>query len=193
MALNPPALASGFIAPNLAATGNLGSGVPMFALGIAIGVCQFLTVQAKVMTIDVGTLGVGTGLIPLIVPSPLLSSSLTAGLASAGLMGVMAPKAILGLTTGLTTGWTALALLQTNHPTVGVGTGVARIVGPTAVPAIISGFSAAGMSGDGPARMARAIGTGLDMTFASFIQPGVPIVGGASPMGSSGVGLGVVL
>lgn len=193
MPLNPPALASGFLAPNLLATGNLGTAVPMFCLGIAIGVCQYLTVQSRVMTVDVGTLGVGTGLIPLLMPTPLLLTSLTQGFASAGLMGTMAPKALLGITNGLVTGWATLALLQTNHPTVGVGTGVARIVAPTAVPAMISGFAAAGMTGDGPARMARAIGTGLDMTFASFIQPGIPIVGGASPVGSSGVGLGTVL
>jgi hypothetical protein len=165
----------------------------MFSLGIAIGVCQYLTVQSKVLTVDVGTLGVGTSIIPMIVPNPLLQTSLTSGFASAGLMGVMAPKAILGITNGLTTGWVALALLQTNHPTVGVGTGVARIVGPSAVPAMISGFAAAGMSGDGPSRIARAIGAGLDMTFASFVQIGIPIVGAGSPVGSSGVGLGTVI
>jgi len=193
MPLNPPALASGFLTPNLAATGNLGVGVPMFSMGIAIGVCQYLTVQSKVMTVDVGTLGVGTSVIPLVVPSPLLVSSLTTGFASAGLMGTLAPKAILGIANGLMTGWIALALLQTNHPTVGVGTGVARVMGPSAVPAMIMGFTAAGMVGDGPARMGRAIGVGLDMTFATFLQPGIPIVGSALPSGSSGVGFGTVI
>lgn len=193
MPLNPPALSSGFLVPNLASTGNLGTGVPMFSLGIAIGVCQYLTVQSRVMTVDAGTLGAGTSIIPLIVPSPLLISSLTTGFASAGLMGVMAPKAILGIANGLMTGWLALALLQTNHPTVGVGAGVARVVGPSAMPAMISGFAAAGMIGDGPMRMARAIGIGLDMTFAAFVQPGIPIVGSASPIGSAGVGLGTVI
>lgn len=191
--LNPPALASGFIVPNVMSTGNLGMGVPTFAKGVAIGVCQYLTVHSRVMTVDVGTLGAGTSIIPLMVPSPLLISSVTAGFASSGILGTMAPKLIAGLATGLATGWLALALLQSIHPTVGVGTGVARIVGPTAVPAMIAGFAAAGMVGDGPTRIARAIGTGLDMTFASFVQLGVPIVGAPAPTGSSGVGLGVVL
>lgn len=193
MPLNPPALAAGFLTPNLIGMGNLGTGVPTFARGIAIGVCQFLTVQSKVTTVDAGTLGVGTSIIPLIVPSPLVVTSLTTGFASAGILGVMAPKLIAGLATGLTTGWLALALLQTNHPTVGVGSGVARIVGPSAVPAMILGFSSVGMVGDGPTRTARAIGVGLDMIFASFLQLGVPIVGAPAPPGSSGVGFGTVI
>jgi hypothetical protein len=192
MPLNPSALASGFIAPNLMAKGNLGVGVPQLARGIANGVCQYLTVQAKVMTVDAGTVGVGTSIMPLIVPSPLLLSSLTAGFVSAGILGTMAPKVIAGIATGLATGWLALALLQSNHASVGVGAGVARIVAPAATPAMILGFSSAGMAGDGPTRIARAIGTGLDMTFASFVQLGIPIVGTPAPVGSSGVGFGIV-
>jgi hypothetical protein len=185
-------LASGFLTPNLISTGNIGTGMPKLSLGISIGVCQFLTAQAKVMTVDAGTLGVGTGLIPLIVPNPLLLNSLLSAIASANLMGVMAPKFIAGLAQGLTSGWLALAILRTNHPGIGVGTGVARVVGPTSVPAMIAGFAAVSMVGNGPVRMARAIGTALDMTFASFVQVGVPIVGSASPTGGSGVGFGTV-
>jgi hypothetical protein len=149
--------------------------------------------MAKVTTVDAGTLGAGTGIIPLIVPTPLVLTSLTTGFASSGILGVLAPKLIVGLATGLTSGWLALALLQTVHPTVGVGTGVARIVGPSAVPALIGGFAAVGMVGDGPTRIARAIATGLDITFASFVQLGLPIVGSPSPVGSAGVGIGTVI
>lgn len=193
MPLNPSALASGFIAPNLIGTGNLGTGVPKLSLGVAIGVCQFLTVQSKVMTIDAGTVGAGTSIIPLIVPSPLVLNALTTSFGSAGILGMMAPKFIVGLGTGLTTGWLSLALLQSIHPSVGVGAGVARIVGPSAVPAMIAGFSAAGMVGDGPVRFARAIGAALDSTFASFVQVGVPIVGAPAPAASSGTGFGNVI
>jgi hypothetical protein len=193
MPLNPPALAAGFITPNLISTGNLGTGVPKFALGLSMGVCQFLTIESKVTTVDAGTLGVGTGIIPLIVPNPLVQSSLVTGFVSVGILGTLAPLFIQGLTTGLCTGWLALALLQTNHPTVGVGAGVARITGPTAVPAMLAGFSAVGMTGIGPTKMAQAIGTALDMVFASFVQPGIPIVGTPSIVGSSGVGFGTVI
>lgn len=192
MPLNPPVLSAGFVAPCMVATGNLGIGLPKLALGVSIGVCQYLAL-AKVSTVDVGTLGAGTSLFPLIVPFPLLQSNLLASFAASNLIGVMAPSFLSGMATGLTTGLISLALMQTNHPTVGVGAGVARIVGPTSVPSMVSGFAAAGMTGSGPTTVASAIGRGLDMTFASFFQVGVPIVGTPSPIGSSGVGFGTVI
>lgn len=191
--MNPPALSTGFIAPNLISTGNLGIGVPKFSLGTAIGVCQFLSLQSTVTTIDVGTAGAGTSISPLIVPMPLVQTSLVTGFTSQGIFGSLAPLFIQGLTNGLVTGWVSLALLQTNHPGVGVGTGVARIVGPTAIPAITQGFAAVGMVGDGPAKVARAIGSALDMIFASFVQPGIPIIGSPSIVAASGVGFGSVI
>ena len=193
MPLNPPALSAGFIAPNLISTGNLGTGVPKLAMGIAIGVCQYLTVQSKVTSVDVGTAGAGATFFPLIVPPPLLLGALTSAFAGTGILGVAAPQFIAGLTTAFTTGWTALAFLQITHPTVGVGAGVAKIVGPSAVTAMITGFSAMGMAGPGPAKMATAIGIGLDTTFASFVQLAVPIVGSPSIVPSTGVGFGTVI
>jgi len=190
--LNPPALAAAFLAPNLLSTGNIGMGMPKFAMGVAVGVCQYLTVQAKVVTVDAGVLGVGTSIMPLLVLPPLLQGGLYAGFSSMGILGPMAPLLITGLTNGLITGWTALALLQTNHPGIGVGAGVARIVGPTAVPAMIAGFASMGMLGDGPIKTATAIGIGLDITFAGFFEP-VPIVGTGSPVGGAGVGFGSVI
>jgi hypothetical protein len=193
MPLNPPTLAAGFVAPQLVAMGNVGTGVSNLALGVSIGVCQFLTIASKVMTVDVGTAGVGTSIIPMIVPTPLLQTSLVISFTSSGLIGTMAPLFLQGLATGICTGLTALALLQTNHPTVGVGTGIARIVAPTAVPVMIQGFAAAGMSSSGPVRIATALGAALDMTFAAYVQPGIPIVGSPSIVPSAGIGLGVVL
>jgi hypothetical protein len=192
MPLNPPALATGFIAPNLLAVGNVGTGMPKLAMGVAIGVCQYLTIQAKVSSVDTGTLGVGTTVFPLIVPPPLLQGSLLQGFSTMGILGVMAPLLIQGLTTGLVTGWTSLALLSIQHPGIGTGSGVARITGPSAVAAMIAGFAAMGMVGEGPVRTARAIGIGLDTTFSGFVEP-VPIVGSASPSGGAGTGFGVVI
>lgn len=192
MPLNPPTLATGFLVPNLISVGNIGVGVPKLAMGIAIGVTQFLTLQAKVTTVDAGTLGVGTSIMPLIVPNVLLQPALFSGFSSMGILGPLAPLTIQAITNGLVTGWTALALLQTNHPGIGVGAGVAKILGPSAVPAMIFGFAAMGMIGSGPAKMATAIGIALDITFTSFFEP-VPIVGTASPVGGAGVGFGTVI
>jgi hypothetical protein len=193
MPLNPPVLAAGFVAPNLIAMANLGTGVPNLALGISIGVCQFLTIEAKVTTIDVGTVGVGTSIIPMFVPLPLLQTALVSSFASTGILGPLAPPFLQGLALGLTTGWLALALLQTNHPTVGVGAGIAKITASTAVPAIIQGLAAVGVSGTGPIKFGTALGTALDITFAAYLQPGIPIVGTPSIIPGAGIGLGTVL
>lgn len=192
MPLNPPALATGFLAPNQLGVGNIGTGMPKLAMGVAIGVCQYLTVEAKVISVDTGTLGVGTTIFPLIVPPQLLQASLLQGFAAMRILGVLAPLTITGLTSGLTTGWTSLALLNIQHPGVGTGAGVARIVGPSATTAMINGFAAMEMTGEGPTKMARAIGMALDLTFASFFTS-VPIVGSVSPTGSAGVGFGTVI
>jgi len=192
MPLSPPVLASGFLAPNLLSVAHVGPGMPKLAMGVAIGVTNYLTMAAKVTTVDAGTLGVGTSLMPLIVPNFLLQPALTAGFKSMNILGPMAPLTIMGLTNGLVSGWLALALLQTNHPGIGNGTGVARIVGPSAVPSMLLGFSAMGMVGDGPVKMATAIGIGLDITFSAFFEP-ILIVGPSAPAGGAGVGFGTVI
>jgi hypothetical protein len=192
MPLNPPTLATGFLTPNFLSVGNIGTGVPRLAMGIAIGVCQYLTVQAKVQSQDTGTLGVGTTIFPLLVPPPLLQAALLQGFAAMGIMGIMAPLTITGLANGLTSGWGSTALLSIQHPSVGTGAGVARIVAPSAAQAMIQGFAAMAMTGEGPTKMARAIGVGLDVCFASFFTA-VPIVGSASTSGGVGVGLGSVI
>lgn len=192
MPLNPPTLAAAFLAPNLLATGNIGSAMPKLALGVSIGVCRYLTVQAKVSTTDVGFLGVGTSVFPLIVPQPMLQVAFLASFSAAQVLGALAPLLITGLATGLTTGFAATALVQTNHPSVGAGTGLARLSAPSAVPAMLFGFSSVGMVGDGPQKIARAIGLGLDTTFASFYLP-VPIVGAPSTSSGAGIGFGSVI
>lgn len=192
MPLNPPALAGGFLAPNLLSVTHVGTGMPKLAMAVAIGVCQFLTLQAKVITVDTGVLGVGTSIMPLIVPPPLLQGGLYTGFSSMGILGIIAPLTITGLTNGLVAGLTALALLQTNHPGIGVGTGIAKLLGPSAVPAMLQGFAAMAMTGEGSIKTATAIGIALDITVASFIEP-VPIVGSPSPIGGAGAGFGMVV
>jgi hypothetical protein len=191
MPLVSPVLATAFVGPNLLATGQIGQGMPKFALGVSLGVVDYLS-SARVITTDVGTLGVGTSIIPMIVPQPLLLGGILSGMGSMGILGPMAPLVALGLANGITIGLAALALLQTNHPSVGTGAGVARIVGGTAVPAMIGGFDSVNMSLDGSKKMATAIGIGLDITFAAFFQP-IPIVGPSAPVNGAGVGFGSVI
>lgn len=192
MPLNPPALTAGFLVPNIVSTGNIGIGVPKFSQAVAVGVCNYLTIQTKITSVGTGTLGAGATIFPLIVPQPLISTSMLQGFASVGILGPMAPLLIQGLSTGLATGWLALALLNIQYPNVGVGAGVAKFVGPSAVPAMIQGFASLGMVGEGPTKTAKAIGIGLDTIFAALVLP-VPIVGSPSIVPSGGVGIGMVI
>jgi len=190
MPITPPGLAA-VIAPALIATGHVGPAVFQYASGVAAGVFTYLTVLAKVLTVDTGTIGVGAGVTPLIVPTPLITAGLTQGFAAQGIAGPMAPLTILGLSIGLTEGFLQ-GIITTTHTTVGVGAGVVRIQGGSAIPAMIAGFSSVGMTGTGAVRKATAIGIALDTTFAAFTTV-TPIAGPAGPSPSVGVGQGTVV
>lgn len=181
----------GSVIPNLVSTGMIGTGVPQYARGVALGLSQWIPL-VKVTTVDAGTAGVGKNVpLPLVVPNPLLQGNLLAGMASQGLVGLMMPLFITGLTNGLVISF-AQMLVVTTHPSVGVGAGVAKLVAPPAAASIISGFAQAGMKGDATIRKALALASGLDGTFASLVLP-VAIVGPPSPIGSAGSGFGNIL
>lgn len=189
MPVLPPA-AVAIIYPSLLSVGMIGTGTPNYALGIATGLSLWVpTIQ--VSTIDTGTFGVGVGLLPLVVPPPLLIGTLTDGYVQNGLYGPMAAIQIIGLATGIA-GALALGIITTAHPTVGVGTGVATFTPPPATPFMLQGFAAVGITGDGPTKNANAIGTGLMEALAALILP-VPIVGSPAPAPSGGVGKGSIL
>ena len=189
MPLTPVGLA-GILVPALIASGQTGIAVPQFSLGIATGASLFLQ-QSVVTSVDTGTLGTGVTAIPMLVPQPLLLSSILSGFASTAMTGVMAPALALGLATGLATGFLQ-GLVTMTHPSVGVGAGVAKLIGVGSVPSMIAGFSAAGMIGPGPIKMATAIGIGLSIAFVAWTMP-VPILGSPSIAPSSGVGLGKIV
>lgn len=191
MPLNPPALAAGFLAPNLLSVAHIGPGMPKFASAVATGVALHLT-ALKVVTKGAGVLGVGVSILPLPVPPPLLVGALFSGFQSQSLNGPMSPLTITGLANGLSQGFLALALIQATWPTVGVGAGVAKFVGPRGIPAMIAGFASQGMVTGGSIKMATAIGIALDIVFQSLIIP-VPIVGTPSIVPSGGAGFGAIL
>jgi len=192
MPLAPPALASGFLAPNLASVAHIGPGMPKFANAVALGTTFYLTGAAKVSTTAAGTLGVGATVVPLIIPPPLIQVGLTTGFQAMGMLGPMAPLTIQGLTQGLAQGLAALALIVATHPNVGIGAGIARITGPSAVPSMILGFKSAGMKGQGSDNAAKAIGIGFDTIFAAYILP-IPVVGTPNIVPGAGPGFGTVV
>jgi hypothetical protein len=185
-----PPVTSPVIATNLVATGMLGLGVPKYAQGVANGVAMWLPTIA-VATTDAGSLGTGVGVLPFALPQPLLLTSLTESFQSLGMFGVMAPLKILGLANGLAATLPS-AVVQTTHPSVGTGTGLASFTSPPPMPMIQAGFAQAGLVGGTIPRVALAIGLGLQKAMIAFRVP-VPIVGSASPSGSSGVGSGKIV
>jgi hypothetical protein len=165
----------------------LGVSAPQLAGGIASGIMMWIG-QLTIATVDVGTLGTGTGQLPCTIPQPLLLGGIQTGFASMALVGVASPALALGISNGLAAAFPQ-GLIMTVHPTVGVGTATATFPGPSSVPSMIGGLRSVGMVGTQTDRLSTAIGMGLDIAFASFVIP-VPIVGAATPTGGSGVGTG---
>lgn len=191
MPLNPGALTP-IITVQLFAAGNIGSGAPKLAAGLANGVCGYFGLSAKAVTIDNGTLGVGTSTGPLNIPPPAMLTALLIGYAAQGLLGPMAPLNALGVANGLSIGLLSLSLAIIQHPGIGSGACIMRIVGSSAIPAFIAGYAAAGMVSPGSVKHATAVGIGFDTLFQSFIMP-LPIVGPPTPSGGAGVGFGVIV
>jgi hypothetical protein len=189
MPLTPVGLAA-VLVPALVSSGQLGIAVPQFALGVATGVTLFAQ-ASPVTSIDTGTAGAGVTAIPLIVPQPLLLSSLLAGFASTATVGVMAPALALGLANGLALGFLQ-GLITMTHPGVGVGAGVAKVIPASAVPSMIAGFAAAAMIGPAAVKLATGIGIALTITFGTYVQP-IPILGAPSVVPATGVGIGKII
>lgn len=178
------------LTPQLVATAHLGPSVTQLATGIANGVSAWVA-ALSVTTVDAGSLGVGSGQVPFLVPQSLLLGSFTTSFASFQIKGIQAPLTVLGLSNGLALVFPQ-GIVKTTHPSVGTGAGVAKFAGPSAVPFMTQGFATAGMTGPSLTQLASAIGVGLDQVISVFTIP-VPIVGSASPASSSGMGFGKII
>ncbi len=178
----------GALIPNIVATGMIGTGIPKYARGVALGLQQWLP-KVRVATVDTGTAGAGKNVpLPILVPQPLLYGNLLAGMISQKQVGVFMPPFIAGLANGLVLCF-GQVLISTTHPSVGIGGGIAKFTAIPAAQSMISGFAQAGMVGDQAVKKARAVATGLDRTFAILVMP-VAIVGSPSPFPSAGSGFG---
>jgi len=189
MPITPPGAAA-VIAPNLLAVGMLGTAMPQFALGVGTGLSLWAP-TVTVTSIDVGTLGVGTGLGPVLIPPPLLLANLLISFTATGIMGVMAPLKALGLSNGISLAL-AQGVVQTINPIIGAGAGIAKFIPPPAIPQMIAGFAAVGMTGTSIVQMATAIGMALMQTFAVYVTP-IVIVGAGSPTAGGGIGSGSIV
>lgn len=187
-----PVGAASVITPNLIVVGMLGTGVPQFSLGLGHGLTLWAP-SMPVKTVDTGSLGVGVGTVPLVVPPPLLLVNLLVAFTTMGLMGVMAPLKCQGLSVGMSLAF-AQGIVTTTHPMVGTGACVCSFTPPAppiAVPIFVQGFALAGVTGTSIVQLSTAISMALFQTFTSYVLPS-PIVGSASPTAGGGVGFGSI-
>jgi len=190
MPITPVNLAASVLA-GFAGVGFTGQSLPLLANGIGQGVEQWVH-SLTVITADTGTGGAGTGILPWVVPQPVLVGNMLSAYASNAHIGMNAAQEATGLATGLVTGF-AQGLITTVHPTVGTGVGtIVRVTGPSAFPFLIGGFASVGIKGESAAKKANAISQALDQTLAVFTLV-VPIVGPVAPYSSAGTGTGRIV
>jgi len=175
----------------LASTGHLGLGMPKLAMAVGLGVSTWAQ-KAVVNVTAAGAVGVGVaGPLPLLVPQPLLLANIQIGFLSAGLMGFFSPLTVMGLANGLAQAL-PLGLILASVMGVGSGAGVALIKGPPAQAGFQEAFASFDMTGEGPTKLALALGLAFDQTFAAFIIP-IPVVGPVGPAPGAGTGVGKIV
>lgn len=186
-----PITVGGIMRVSLLSAGLVGSGSSQLAAALAGALCTYGTTTMSVGTIDVGTAGAGKGTgIGVIVPQPFLSASLAISLPSNGIAGLSMPQLALGISTGYSVALSG-AIVNTFHPSVGVGTGKLQIAPNTiaSIGVFIQAFFAAGLTGSMAVPLATAVAKGLDAVLPAATGI-VAIVGSPSVVSSSGVGSG---
>ncbi len=177
----------GVILPSM---GMAGSAAPRFALGIATGIVTWVP-TISVQTLDTGTAGLGTGVIPLVIPQPALLAAILEAFASQAILGVLGPAFAAGLSLGLFATFSQ-GTITTTHPSVGTGAGVARLTASPPLVQLQQGLAGQVVLGVGGQRIAAALSTALSTVFNAFTVP-VAIIGSASPTASTGVGVGTII
>jgi hypothetical protein len=186
-----PITVGGIMRTSLLGAGLVGIGSSQLAAALTGALCTYGTTTMSVGTVDVGTAGAGKGTgIGVIVPQPVLAASLATFLPSNGIAGLSMPQLVLGVSTGYSMALSG-AIINTFHPSVGVGTGKLQI-SPNTIASIgvfIQAFLAAGLSGSMAIPLATAVAEGLDAVLPVAMGV-VAIVGSPSVISSSGAGSG---
>lgn len=173
----------------LVSGGAVGPASGQLASALSLGLFQYAS-AVVVTTVDVGTLGAGSGFGQGIFLSPdALSASLTAFAVSHGIAGPSAPGILASFALGLCTSLLG-AVVVTAHPSVGVGAGKVQLSptggGPLAFSSALASFGLAGVSAPG---LGDALGLAMDSVISSASGV-VSITGASSIYPSSGSGFG---
>jgi len=189
-----PLTINGFLYPAMVSSGMLGTGVAQFSWALSSGLSECFLLGVRVETMDSGSAGVGIGSGPpgSITLLPTSISSIMPGImSSAGLRGVSIPMLTLALSESI-----PLILIQaavvTSSPLVGTGAGLGTLISTGAYPYLAKNFKANGMLGSSSDILALAIGEVLDASLPTSTVK-VVIAGSASPLPSTGVGIGGII
>ena len=192
MSLDPSSI-SVIMKANLASNTIIGISSSQLALGIANGLSLYAISGMNAISVDVGTLGAGTGIgFGIILPTPVLLTSMFSAFSGFGIVGVSASLIVNAISIGFTQSF-ALASINTVNPIVGIGSGVITITPNPEISSVsfVSGFISAGIVGVSSAQLATAISVGLDAALPSA-KGVVAIVGSPSTIPSAGGGFGKV-
>lgn len=189
-----PITVGGIMRGSLLAAGLVGTGSNQLSLGLTSALCTYGKTAMNVMSVDVGTLGVGKGLgVGVMLPQPVLAASLAGNLPAGGIAGLSMPQLVLGISVGYSAAL-ATAIINTISPSVGVGAGKLQIMPNTAaaIGIFIQMFLAAGMTGPMVTPLATSVARALDLVLPTAIGV-VAIAGPPNIVPSAGMGTGKLL
>lgn len=191
MAINPATTLPIFQA-GLTANGLVGTGATQLSDGLSSGLFTYITTGVTVISIDAGTLGVGTGVgIGIVLSESVVLQVLVPFMAGEGIFGIMSFPLANAIAFGVSSSL-ILGQISTINPLVGVGAGKVQLIPNGSGAAIFeSCFKAAGLAGASASNLATAVGSALD-TVIAFAVGVVAIVGVPSIIGSAGVGSGTI-
>jgi len=190
MALGPPTIPifeSFFISH-----GMTGTGMSQLAIGCANGLQLYMAGGCTVISIDVGTLGVGSGFgIGMILPGPLLAGIMSSLFVASLIAGPFSPITAEAISFGISS-----SLLTANINTInaGVGVGVGKvqcIPNGTGGTLFTAALVSSGMTGSSIPSLGQAIGGALDSAISSA-QGVVAIIGPPSILPGGGIGFATV-
>jgi hypothetical protein len=193
MPLDPISVGA-LVRTGLLSAGAIGTGSGRLTLGLTNALCTYGKTAMNVGTIDIGTAGAGKGIgIGVLIPQSILFTALSGFLPGHGISGLSMPQIALGVSIGYSTALST-AIINTLHPSVGVGTGKLQITPNTtaAVGIFTAAFLSAGMTGTAAPRLATAIAKALDSVLPTAIGI-IAIAGPPSIIPSSGIGSGKLL
>lgn len=178
---------------SLISGGLIGPSSLQMATGLANGLTTYVTTGIIVQSIDIGTLGAGTGTgLGVIVP-PVLVESMIASFIAHGIIGIFSIPMATAVATGFMESF-LLGLVETVSAGVGVGVGEAFMIpnSGVSIPAFISGLSSAGMVGPNIIQLASAVAQGLDQVLPISMSTLV-IAGPPNILPGAGTGTGKIL